>query len=157
MTTPAQIAKHPIHPILVSFPIGLWVFSLASDLIALAQGDSSVWKDVALYTLIGGIAGALLAAVPGFVDWFSLATPRVRRLGTIHMALNLALVALYTVNAWLRLGSTSTDLVPVALSVLGVVLLGISGWLGGEMVYVHRVGVTPQTSESSSTRPRRAA
>lgn len=157
MTTPASVAKHPIHPILVALPIGLWVFSLASDIISLARGGSPVWKGVALYTLLGGIAGALLAAVPGFIDWFSLTTSRVRRLGTIHMALNLGLVALYVVNAWLRLASTVTDMLPVALSALGVLLLGVSGWLGGEMVYVHRVGVAPPTSESSSTRPRRAA
>jgi uncharacterized membrane protein len=138
---------------LVALPIGLWVFSLVSDLIGLAW-ESPTWKSVALYTMV--IIGALLAAIPGFIDWFSLGTARVQRLGTIHMVLNLILVALFTSNAWLRLASTVPDAIPLTLSIVGVLILGVSGWLGGEMVYVHRVGVAPATSNASS-RTRQAA
>src|SRR5215212_3435021 len=60
METPASIAKHPIHPMLVALPIGLWVFSLVSDIIYRAGWGSAVWNDVAFYTLAGGIVGALL-------------------------------------------------------------------------------------------------
>jgi uncharacterized membrane protein len=138
---------------LVALPIGLWVFSLVSDLIGLAW-ESPTWKSVALYTMV--IIGALLAAIPGFIDWFSLGTARVQRLGTIHMVLNLILVALFTSNARLRLASTVPDAIPLTLSIVGVLILGVSGWLGGEMVYVHRVGVAPATSNASS-RTRQAA
>jgi uncharacterized membrane protein len=155
MSTPASIARHPIHPILVAFPIGLWVFSLASDIIALVWGSPN-WKNAALYTMVGGIAGALLAAIPGFIDWFSLRTAQVQRLGTIHMVLNLVLVALFSVNAWIRLALAVPDAIPLTLSIVGVLLLGVSGWLGGEMVYVHRVGVAPPTANASS-RSRQAA
>jgi uncharacterized membrane protein len=155
MSTPASIARHPIHSMLVALPIGLWVFSLVSDFIGLAW-ESPTWKSVALYTMVGGIIGALLAAIPGFIDWFSLATARVQRLGTTHMVLNLILVALFSSNAWLRLTSTIPDAIPLTLSIVGVLILGVSGWLGGEMVYVHRVGVAPATSNASS-RTRQAA
>ena len=66
MSTPASVARHPIHPILVGFPIGLWVFSVVADLIFYSGWGGALWKDVAFYTLGGGIVGALLAAVPGF-------------------------------------------------------------------------------------------
>ena len=55
----------------MSLPIGLWVFSVVADLVFLFGWGAAVWKDVAFYTLNGGIVGALLAAVPGFIDFFS--------------------------------------------------------------------------------------
>ena len=135
MKTPASIAGHPIHPMLVAIPIGLWIFSLVCDLAHLF-GAGENWRIVALYTLAGGIAGALLAAVPGFIDMLSLTSP-IRRTALIHMGINLSVVALYAVNLWLRLqGSTL-----VWLSVLGLGLLVVSGWLGGKMVFEHGVGV----------------
>jgi uncharacterized membrane protein len=137
MKTPASIAGHPIHPMLVAVPIGLWIFSLVCDLVhgSGALGDS--WNIVALYTLAGGIAGALLAAVPGFIDMLSLPWP-IKRTALIHMGINLTVVALYAVNLWLRLHSSTL----VWLSVLGLGLLVVSGWLGGKMVFEHGVGVS---------------
>jgi uncharacterized membrane protein len=150
MRTPANIAGHPIHPMLVSIPIGLWIFSLVADLIVAFYAPTDAWRTVALYTLIGGIVGALLAALPGFVDLVSLPEgPRSTAL--IHMGINLTVVVLYVVNAWLRLqgGGGQT---PLVLSVIGVGMLAVSGWLGGKMVYIHGVavsaagdGVSPQS------------
>jgi uncharacterized membrane protein len=136
MKTPASIAGHPIHPMLVAIPIGLWIFSLVCDLAPLFGAASPSWPIVALYTLAGGIAGALLAAVPGFIDLLSLASP-IRRTALIHMGINLTVVALYAVNLWLRLNGTTL----VWLSVLALGLLVVSGWLGGKMVFEHGVGV----------------
>ena len=65
MASPASIAKHPIHPMLVALPIGLWIFSLVSDVIYLMKWGSSLWNDVAFYTMAGGIAGSLLSQYPG--------------------------------------------------------------------------------------------
>ena len=136
MRTPASIAGHPIHPMLVSIPIGLWIFSLVCDLVVASGSTNEAWRVVALYTLIGGIAGALLAALPGFVDLLSL-PDGPRRTALIHMGINLTVVALYAVNLWLRLDGTML----VWLSVLGIGLLVVSGWLGGKMVYEHGVAV----------------
>lgn len=138
MRTPARIAKHPIHPMLVPIPIGLWLFSLACDLIHRFGGTSPNWEIVAFYTMVGGIIGALIAALPGFVDVFSLPA-RVQRIGFAHMGLNLTIVVLYAINAWMRReGVTDTQ---IWLSVVSIVLLGVSGWLGGEMVYARGVAV----------------
>ena len=152
----ASIAGHPLHPALVGLPIGLWVFSLVCDIVAIAEG-SAFWQGVALYTLVGGLVGAMLAAIPGLVDWFSLSTAHVRTLGTIQMILNLGLVVLYAVNAALRIFGVGSAALPFALSVLGVMVLGISGWLGGEMVFIHRVGVASTASGSRPRRPPQAA
>lgn len=143
MRTPARIAKHPIHPMLVPIPIGLWLFSLFCDLVHRFGGASPNWEVVAWYTMIGGIVGALLAALPGLVDLLSLPSP-VKRIGVAHMALNLTIVALYVINAWLRRNGVGDG--EIWLSVLSIVLLGVSGWLGGHMVYVHGVAVDAEAA-----------
>ena len=147
MRTPASIARHPIHPMLIPFPIGLWVFSFASDLIYLFGSQNPVWKTVALYTMIGGLIGALAAAIPGLVDLLSLPTGP-RGTAIVHMTINLIVVALFAVNAWLRLrgGDTmASSNMPLWLSVLGIALLLVSGWLGGKLVYEGGVAVDTES------------
>jgi len=156
MSTPASIAKHPIHPMLVAVPIGLWVFSLVADLIGAAGWRTEIWNSVALYTLAGGIVGALLAAVPGFIDFLSISVPDVRRIGVYHMAVNLTAVAIFIFNLYLRLTGAPGAFFPIALSVFGVALLALAGWFGGELVYVHGMGVE-QSSDARSAPEQRGA
>jgi len=137
MSSPASIRKHPIHPMLIVFPIGLWSFSLICDVVYHAGSHNALWKDMAFYTMLGGVVGALLAAVPGFIDYLSLRDPLVKRIATTHMVLNLAVLALFIFNLGLRF-SGSNEVFPVILSAIAIVTLSISGWLGGTMVYEHR-------------------
>jgi uncharacterized membrane protein len=148
MRTPANIAGHPIHPMLITLPIGLWVFSFVCDLIFVFGSGAPVWSTVALYTMAGGIVGALLAAVPGLIDLLSL-PPEPRKTALIHMAINLTIVVLYIINFWLRSRTPDNPGGSVWLSLLTIVLLLISGWLGGKLVYVLGVAV------SSAAEPRR--
>src|SRR5512134_554867 len=141
MSTPASIRRHPLHPMLVTIPIGLWVFSFVCDLFYLI-GAEPVWAVVAFYALAGGELGALVAAVPGFIDFLALRSPGARRVAATHMGLNLALVALVALNLWLRWNTEATAL-PIALSALMVVMLAVSGWLGGHLVHVLGVTVLP--------------
>ena len=140
MRTPASIAGHPIHPMLVPIPIGLWVFSLVCDLIHVGGGVSPAWTTVALYTMAGGIIGALVAAVFGLIDLLSL-PPGPKRTALIHMTMNLVIVVLYAINFWMRLDAPQEPGGLVWLSLVSVALLGISGWLGGKLVYELGVGV----------------
>ena len=159
MSTPTTIARHPIHPILVAFPIGLWVFSVVADLIFQFGWGATVWKDVAFYTLGGGIVGALLAAVPGFIDFLSITDRKTRRVGVTHLVSNLIALVLFGGSFWLR-WIDSVGFLPAALSIFGLAALIVGGWFGGELVYVHSMGVTPpkETSRSqSSTSQRRIA
>jgi uncharacterized membrane protein len=141
METTASIRKHPIHPLLVGIPIGLWVFSLICDLVYYFGWGGSEWAGVALYTLGGGIVTALLAAIPGVIDLISITDHKLRRIGIIHMSINLVVVGLYVVNFALRRGTAAPTLLPLILSLVGVGLLGVAGWLGGELVHVYGVSV----------------
>lgn len=141
MRTPANIAGHPVHPMLIVFPVGLLIFSLICDLIALPSSDPQTWHTVALYAMVGGFIGALLAAIPGFIDFLSITEDRVRKIAIMHMACNLIAVTLYAVNIWLRVNGSEVNGTPLVLSIIAVCLLGVSGWLGGAMVYKHGVGV----------------
>jgi uncharacterized membrane protein len=142
MRSPASIAGHPIHPMLVNFPIGLWIFSLICDLIGLREAAPNTWHTVALYSMIGGLIGALAAAIPGLIDllFYKGGAPPVKKIALTHMTINLTVVVLYVVNIWLRLSGHGLT-VPIALSVIGVCMIAVSGWLGGEMVHVYGVGV----------------
>jgi len=153
MRTPANIARHPIHPMLVAIPIGLWLFSLACDVIHLAGATSGNWLVVARYTMVGGIFGALVAALPGFIDMLSLPW-QLKRVALVHMAINLTVVGLYVVNALLRAnGAESATAMPYWLSLIAVAMLAVSGWLGGKLVYVHGVAVDTVAPQSVGLSP----
>ncbi len=149
MRTPANIAGHPIHPMLVTIPIGLWVFSLVADLVALRSANAATWSTVAFYAMVGGIIGALAAALPGLVDLLSLKDQAIKKTALIHMTLNLTIVALYVINAWTRAQGSVAANVSLGLSVLAIAMLLVSGWLGGKMVYLAGVGV--DTEQAAAT------
>lgn len=147
MRTPASIAKHPIHPMLVTVPIGLWIFSFVCDLLFVLGVGASLWFTLAFWTIIGGLIGALIAAIPGVIDMLSL-SDQPKKLALAHMSLNVAIVVLYAVNLGMRLTGAAHAGYPLALSSVAIVLLGVSGWLGAHMVYVHRVGVNEDQNAS---------
>src|SRR5437762_365595 len=136
MSSPASFKGHPLHPVIIPLPIGLWIFSLISDLIFKFGYGGPVWNDVAFYSLAGGIVGALIAALPGLIDLVSLENPKTKSIAIWHMIINLLAVALYCVNLWLRMHRAPVDNLPIILSAIGIVLIIIFGWLGGVLVYV---------------------
>ena len=148
MSSPASFKAHPLHPIIVPLPIGLWIFSIVSDLIFKFGYGGPVWNDVAFYTLAGGIVGALIAALPGLIDLLSLENPKTKSIAVWHMVINLLAVVLYCVNLWLRMHRAPGDNLPIILSAIGIVLIIISGWLGGELVYVRGVAVQQPPDQS---------
>jgi uncharacterized membrane protein len=148
MQTPASIKKHPLHPLLVALPIGLWIFSLAGDVILKCGWGGENWHVVALYCMGGGIVTALLAALPGFADLFSLHDPKLKRLGIFHMLIMLLSVGIFAVDFCLRWKGTTHENLPFALSIIGVLVVFIGGWIGGELVHVYRVSVSEETLAS---------
>ena len=94
MVSRASIAGHPIHPMLVPIPIGLFVFSLVAD-IAVYLGWVGAWPAVALYCMGGGVIGGLLAAIFGLTDLLALRDERSKKIGVAHMTINLIVVVLY--------------------------------------------------------------
>jgi uncharacterized membrane protein len=148
MASKASIMGHPVHPMLIPFPLGLWVFSFICDVLYLVRGDM-VWPVLAKYTLAGGILGGALAAVPGLIDWLALKSREVKNIANWHARLNIIALLIFAASLYLRtkygasLVSGSLT-IPILLSAIGVVLITISGWLGGSLSYDHGVGVKPQ-------------
>jgi uncharacterized membrane protein len=160
MRTRASIGGHPVHAMLVPLPLGLFLAALVFDVLHAATGRP-MWATVAFWDIAAGIAGALGAAVPGFVDYRTLRPP-VRRIGTRHMILNLTVVGLFVLNLLTRTQAGRSVIgpgmgVPLTLTILAVGLLGVSGWLGAEMVYGHRVGVAERGDGGIRPAGRRAA
>lgn len=141
MRTPASIAGHPIHPMLITFPVGLFIFSLICDLCSMRSAEPATWALVAFYTMVGGFVGALAAAIPGLIDLLSLSDPGIKKTAITHMSINLVVVALYAINIWLRTKNGTNVGTPIVLSIIGVAMLAVSGWLGGKMVHLAGVGV----------------
>lgn len=159
MSSPASIKKHPMHPMLVGFPIGLWTFALVCDVVHAVSG-SAIWQTVATFCVAGGIVGALLAAVPGLIDYFSIDEAEMKRIANLHLAVNLAAVVVFAINLWLRFRLPVESNVPLGLSVVGVLAIGFGGWLGGEMVYVKGMAVEAVEKLAKKTEkpsPRRVA
>lgn len=162
MASPASIGGHPIHPMLIPFPLALWFFSLIADVIYLWSGNP-VWRDwIAFYALLGGIIGAAVAAVPGFLDWLSLKEREAVKIANWHARLNVIALVIFAASFYLRttggaslVGGSYT--IPFLLSVLGVVLITISGWLGGELVFKHGVAVNPQSDTAPEERAKARA
>jgi len=134
---------------LVPIAIGGFILSFVFVIVCVKSGNAAVWAPVAYYTMIGGIVGALCAAIFGFVDMLSL-SGYTKRVALTHMGINLLVVAMYVVNAWMRHGNPNDLKTPMILSFVSLVLLVISGWLGGKMVYEAGVGVIANEPEAAA-------
>ncbi|GAB3776424.1 hypothetical protein GCM10028796_53910 [Ramlibacter monticola] len=158
MRTPAQIAGHPIHPMLVPIPIGLWIFSLVCDFLAMGSSAPAAWATTSFYAMVGGIIGALAAALPGLVDLLSLRHTPIRPTALKHMGLNLTIVALYVVNVWIRRdqAAAAPGGTALLLSLVAIAMLLVSGWLGGKMVYEAGVAVHTEGLGAAAVRERSA-
>lgn len=142
----ARFAGHPIHPMLVPYPLAFLFATLVTDLIFWRTQDA-FWAQMSFYLLAAGIVTALLAALAGFTDF--LGDRRIRALGHAwqHMIGNLTAVGVAVVNLILRLGDPADAILPTGLilSASVALILSFTGWLGGELVFRHRVGVANQS------------
>ena len=147
---------HPIHPILVTVPIGAWVASVIFDIVALASSDEEATFAEGAYWLIGiGIVGAVLAAVFGLMDLLNI--PRgtaAFRTGLTHMVLNLTIVILFAVDFAIRAGQgyEEASVVGFVISLIALALLGVSGWLGGKLAYHYGVRVASEETQAEGFR-----
>ncbi len=146
----AQIGGHPLHPMLIPLPITTFLGALATDVAFLTTGEQG-WATASNWLLGAGLVSGALAAVTGFTDY--MGDDRVRKIGaaTRHMVANVAVMTIEAVNLGIRLTDGSDDM-PAAgpwLSTAAALILGYSGWLGGELVYRHRVGVQETVDDFS--------
>ena len=146
MKSRAHILSHPLHPILVSFPIAFFSGTLVFDVLALLY-ENERFQTTAFYLLIAGIAMALIAAVPGFIDYAFTVPPdsSARKRASKHAVLNLCMVALFAMALIYRsrYGVGSPALL-ILLETAGFVVMLIAGWLGGTLVHRNQIGIDPR-------------
>lgn len=134
-----DVIGHPLHPALVTIPIGAWSCALALDVMGiLGRRDFRQGADAACAV---GLAGALGASLAGLADW-STTRGTARRAGFVHGATNLTVAGLYGASLFSR--AVGLRGLGIALSTTGFALVGFSGWLGGELIYRYGVGVTAE-------------
>lgn len=143
MRSRVAIKSHPVHPMLVAFPIALWVMAFIFNIIGVLRDSRGLWS-AGFDCVVAGCVTAVLAAVPGAIDWLTVVPPRssAKSRGLLHGSLNVLALLLF-IYAAARQGEPSVepDHVVLLVMALGVVTLGISGWLGGTLVYRNQIGV----------------
>ena len=147
MKSKASLKSHPVHPILVSFPIALFISTFVFDILHFTSEDELYFR-IAKLISTGGIAMAVLAAIPGFIDFLYTVPPKSsgKKRAAKHGLLNVTVLVLFSIAFFLR---TEDGLVVVIiLEALGVILLSIAGWLGGTLVYRNQIGVDPRYAEA---------
>ena len=147
MYSKAKIFGHPIHPMLVGFPVAFYAASCVSYIAYAVGGVDVVWFKLAYFTNVAGVISAVIAAVPGFIDW-ALGIPtgsRAKMTGMIHMFYNIVALILFGVSAVLNYSqmqlATPHATMGVVLTLLGVGATLIGGFLGWKMVGTHHVGI----------------
>jgi uncharacterized membrane protein len=142
MEARAKLFGHPIHQMLIVFPLGLLATSFFFDIGWLATGRAG-FGVAAFYMIAAGIIGGLLAAVFGLIDWLAIPSgTRAKAIGRWHAGGNVVVLALFAASWWMRRGAP--ELPPTMAIVLSGVAVGlalITGWLGGELVDRLGVGV----------------
>jgi uncharacterized membrane protein len=140
--------RHPLHPALVHFPIACWSLATAADLASPVWGEPA-WR-LAGVLLVAGIGFSIPAMLAGFLELAKVAedNPAIKDVNR-HMLMIMGALSCYVASLFLRLHGTSfvePGLLAIGLSVLGFLCLGVAGWLGGKLVYGHRLGVSPPSA-----------
>ena len=145
-----QLQAHPLHPVLVLFPIAFLVGAAGTDIGYWLTSDP-FWARASLWLIGVGFAAGILAAITGFLDFFKVKRVRDRSAGWLHMGGNVAVMVLSLINLVLRQGNPAEPIVytGLAISVVVATLLGITGWFGGELSFRHKIGVIGPTSHNS--------
>ena len=142
MESRVKLAGHPVHQMLIVFPLGLLATAVAFDVLFLIT-DNPLWTQAAFYMIGAGVVTGLAAAVPGVVDWLAIPRgTRANRIGLIHGAGNVVVIALFGLSWFMRRDNPAAPPTEaVVAGLLGAGLSIVTAWLGGELVARLGVGV----------------
>jgi uncharacterized membrane protein len=146
----AKLLGHPVHPMLIVFPLGLLATAVAFDIVGIISGDGS-WFRVSFWLIAAGIIGGLIAAPFGLVDWLAIPNgTRAKAVGLLHGGGNAVVLLLFIVSWFLRRPAPQDPgAFAFVLSFVGVVSALVTGWLGGELVYRLGSGVDAGANPSA--------
>jgi uncharacterized membrane protein len=154
MESRLTFAKHPTHPILIIFPAAFFPLLVFLDILRAAYGADIFWT-VGFWIAVAGIVMTILAAIPGFVDYLGIpGGTRAKRTATIHLTVGVIVLVLYALATWARtpVGAPPAHLASgVVFDVLGLIGILVQGWLGGELVYRHHLGVLAEPEGGEPT------
>jgi uncharacterized membrane protein len=142
MESKTKFLGHPIHPILVVFPLGLLVTSVIFDLLFYFH-VVGIPPEVGFWMAVSGIIGGILAAIFGLIDWLAIPSQtRAKSIGLIHAGANLIVLIFFILSIYTRFDNPKfmPGLAAVVLSVVGILFGVIGGWTGGELVHRLNVG-----------------
>jgi uncharacterized membrane protein len=141
MRSRATLLGHAIHPMLIVFPIGLLTTAVIFDVTQIFT-DNPRWGDISFWMISAGLIGGIAAAIFGVIDWFGIPRgTRARRIGVFHGFGNAFVLLLFGMSWFSRLGAPSTATpMAIGLGVVGVALMAVTGWLGGELIA--RLGIS---------------
>jgi uncharacterized membrane protein len=145
MYSKVKLAGHPIHPMLIGFPVAFYTSALVCYVVY-GSNDNPFWFKVAVVANIAGVIMAAVAAVPGLIDWlFIPSESRAKKTGLTHMIVNVLALLCFAIAAWLeyaKWNDTSPALgIAIPLSIVGFALTLVAGFLGWTLVQKHHVGV----------------
>jgi uncharacterized membrane protein len=146
MESRAKVLGHPLHQMLIVFPLGLLVTSVIFDAIYYFGGHNSRWADISYWMIVAGLLGGLMAAVPGWIDWFAIPSgTRAKAIGLWHGLGNaFGVLGFFGVSWFLRRNAPGNPSdIALVLSLGGLLIGGVTAWLGGELVDRLGVGVDP--------------
>jgi uncharacterized membrane protein len=144
----AAIAGHPLHPLLVTLPIGFLIGALLTDLAFFGMTANDVrdtfWARASEWLIGAGLVAGLLAAVAGFVDFIGNERIRSLTIAWIHFLGNAVALVLSAISLYFRLSAEALTVsgTELTFSVIVVAIFAVTGWLGGELVFRHGVGTS---------------
>ena len=150
MRSRASFRGHPLHPAMVAIPIGAFTVTLVADILYCVTRNPG-WGDTARYALLVGVIGALAAAGLGLIDYFGVTMSEAGfRVARWHLWLNLTAVTLFALSLWLRFRALDGwSIAAFATSTVAFLVVSASGYLGGELVFKHKVGVLETDREAT--------
>jgi uncharacterized membrane protein len=143
MESRVKIFGHPIHPMLIVLPLGLFIAAIIFDAIYLWRGFSTL-RTVGFWNIGGGVVGGLVAAIFGLIDWLAIpAGTRAKNIGIFHALSNEAAILVFAFVFWMRYSSRAFAATPglFVVEICALILVLVGGWLGGELVDRLGVGV----------------
>jgi uncharacterized membrane protein len=148
MRSKARVGSHPLHPMLVGFPIAFLVGGIIFDILSYLFVNEALYA-TSYHLLVAGIIMGVLAGIPGLVDFFYIIPQgtRAKKIATYHMLVNGVALVLFLVSVVKRPAFADRTVLAMLSAYIGLAVLAVGGWLGGSLVYEEKIGVPEDTEE----------